>query len=386
MNKILLINDFYEGGGAEGVFRDTYNLLKRQGVKVDLFYGFEKHESPKNIITYFYNLEIKKKLEEKLNSFKPTIVHIHNYYHYLSPSIFSVIKAYKKKNNLKVVFTAHDYHLICPSSGMMIFENEVAKPIEPSNNDFIKLLFKTIDHRGWKYSFIKKMYWFWSIKILNVRSQIDSIISPSEFLKEVFVLNGINHSIHVIRNPFKGNVPLNVRDEKISCSKQIKCLFIGRLSQEKGLLEFLKAFKKLKDTDNISLDILGVGAESERLKEFVIVNKMNNVCFHGFKKGSDLENFLIKANVLLLPSIWYENAPLSIIEGAAFGNIILAKNLGGMIELSKMTKEYLLVDNWSFQIETIFKKLRQMPSNEVIDIAEFSASNYLSSIIKQYFN
>jgi glycosyltransferase involved in cell wall biosynthesis len=382
MEKILLVNDFNLGGGAEGVFRDTYALLKENGNFVDVFYGEKKATDPSSVFSYLYNTKVKKNLENKLDSYEPTIIHIHNYYHFLSPAIFLAIKKYKKQRNVKVVFTAHDYHLICPSSGMMTFSNNQVTPIGFEKHSFP--LFKSIDHRGWKYSFMKKIYWIWSIKILRILNLIDEIISPSEFLAQTFINFGIKTPINIVRNPFKGKVPTDLLKTKPLCSKEIRLLFIGRLSQEKGLYSFLDAFSKLKYKQNLRLDVLGEGNEAQKLKNLISFKGIDNVTFHGFKSGNELERFLIKSNVLLLPSVWYENAPLSIIEGAAYGNIILAKNLGGMVELSKKSKQYVLIDDWELELENAIEKLRKLPCNELVDVSKFSDVTYVNLILKCY--
>lgn len=384
VDKILVINDFYFGGGAEGVFRDTYELLRKEGNAVDLFYGEKKSTEPTSVFSYLYNFKAKLNLEKKLESFSPTVIHIHNYYHFLSPSIFTAIKKFKKKNNVKVIFTAHDYHLICPSSGMLMFKNNEVFPISSEMNTFSSLFFKCIDHRGWKYSWIKKIYWIWSIKLHGIVHQIDQIISPSEFLAQLFIENAIKTPVVVVRNPLRRRLPEDVLRNKTPCSEEIRLLFMGRLSQEKGLQIFLEAFAKLSSKASIKIDILGTGIEEKKLKHLVFQNKIENVTFHGFKTGDELDRFLINSNVLLLPSVCYENAPLSIIEGAAFGNIVLVKKLGGMIELSKKSKQYVLVDNWELELENTLKKLRGSPKNELFDISEFSDSNYINNIQKCY--
>lgn len=383
MIKILLINDFYLGGGAEGVFRDTYQLLQKSNMEVEVFYGEDKACFPKSAISYFYNLNIKKKLAEKLEDFKPSVIHIHNYYHYLSPSIFTTIKQYKKHNKVKVVFTAHDYHLICPSSGMTAFKANKIIPLKPSKNIFAKTFFRSLDYRGFKFSMVKKIYWFFAFKFFKVNNLIDQIISPSYFLKDVFENSGIKIPIVVVRNPMNLETQPDLESLKTPLNKEIRILFIGRLSQEKGLEQFLQAFGQIKN-GNVYLDILGTGPLEDKLKQIVLANNLKNVVFHGFQQGEILKDFLIKSNVLLLPSVWYENAPLSIIEGAAYSNVILTRNLGGMAELAKLTQNYILINDWKQELEVAIDKLTYFEINSLKDDKVFSPNTYINKLLKIY--
>jgi glycosyltransferase involved in cell wall biosynthesis len=384
--RILLVNDFYLGGGAEGVFRDSYAILKEAGVTVDLFFGSEKSIMPASAMQYLSNNKNKTALLEKLNAFQPSIIHIHNYYHYLTPAIFKAIRQYRKTTKVKVVLTAHDYHMVCPSSGMMFFKDGNVNNIDPKQNSIKNWLFAKIDHRGFKYSTIKKLQWLWDLKVINSLKEIDLIISPSEFLKKVFADSNINIPVAVIRNPLNLKVPENVAATKTSTNDIIKILFIGRLSQEKGLYDFLEAFAKsgISKQHNIQLDILGKGKEEDALKKLAEDYKLDNVKFHGFKQEKELEGFLANANVLLLPSVWYENAPLSIIEGAAYGNIVMVRNLGGMTEMAKLTTSYVLVDDWNTELPAVCEKLKTLGVNRIINTEAFSPETYRDSLIEQY--
>lgn len=384
--RVLLINDFLYGGGAEAVFRETYSLLKREGTIVEYFCGEQSKTSPKNFFKYIYNQDVKNRLSEALINFKPTVIHIHNYYHYLSVAVFSAVNEYCKYNNAKVIFTAHDYHLICPSSGMMYFEKGIVKniPVEKCKPSF--WLFKKLDHRGFKYSLAKKIQWFFATIIFRIQNSIDVILSPSDFLKSAFLTNYQNHSIIVIRNPINLKAPKDVALHKDPTQSRLNILFIGRLSREKGLYEFLEAYAESDFVNETStkIDILGKGEEEMRLKALVKNSVLSNVHFHGFKDGKVLEDYLLNANVLLLPSVWYENAPLSIIEGAAYGNIILARKMGGMTEMSNLTSSKILVEDWNLEINNVFQKLKDLAPNTILNEDQFSSDVYLRNILEIY--
>lgn len=380
--RILLVNDYYTGGGAEGVFRTTLELLQKHNYEVDFFVGSKELKHPNGLLSYLYNKEIAQKLAIKLNNFKPNIIHIHNYYHYLSPSIFRILKEYKKRNTLKIVFTAHDYHLVCAASGMITHRKGKVIPIDVNKNNFTNIIFKKIDHRGIKYDIVKKMHWLWSTRILNTSNQIDLILAPSYFLKKVLELNSILTPIEVLRNPFV-KTSINNEIQKTKTKEALKLLYIGRLSREKGLLEFLQVLHE-HNIENITLDILGTGETFEVLESYIARNKLDYVKLHGHQTGNSLKKFLKNSNVLVLPSVWYENAPLSIIEGASYGNIILSSNLGGIKELTKLTKSYILIDDWAQEIKAALEKIKNMEPNFIMQPDEFSEDNYVLQLNKIY--
>ncbi len=92
--KVLHISDSYEGGGAEAVLRDTIKVCEELGYQNEIFVS----QGKTTIISYVFSIGYYEKLLEKLIDFKPDIVHLHNYYHYLSPSVLYALKKYKKKN------------------------------------------------------------------------------------------------------------------------------------------------------------------------------------------------------------------------------------------------------------------------------------------------
>lgn len=378
--KILLVNDYYEGGGAESVFRTTYNLLKSYGYEVDYFVGEKEIKTPKGILSYLNNKDAAESLKQKLELFQPTVVHIHNFYHFISGSIFSVLKNYKKNNSLKIVFTAHDCYLISPSSGLLHYKNKSPFVLPVNKGKLKHLFFKSIDHRGPKYSIIKKLQWWYNIEYKKIVSEIDLIISPSNFLKNTFSKSGVSKEIQVIRNPYNGT---STKEVKTPTSKAINLIFTGRLSKEKGILLFLESLVKNNITE-ITLDIFGKGEQEEVIKDYIEKHHLNFVKLHGYLTPEKLSNFIQKANVLLLPSVCYENAPLSIIESAFAGNVILASDLGGASELAKLSTSYVLVKDWDKDLKKSIQILKTKTQNKLIEKDLFSNESYINNLIKIY--
>ncbi|MGQ1787826.1 glycosyltransferase [Saccharicrinis sp. GN24d3] len=327
--KVLLINDFVEGGGAEGVYRSTVDILKEHGHTVKSFYGAKRACTPKNFFNYLYNRKYKKALDEVLLNFKPDTIHIHNYYHLLSASIFVALRNFKKKNpNSKVILTAHDFHLICPSSHLMYFNNGYVKNISIPVR--VKEWYnKSIDRRGIKYSIVKKNVWLFERVVVKPMKVIDVIVSPSQFLISTFKKSGIKNHMVCIRNPQKAN---NVVRQIIKQGvKEIKAVFFGRLSAEKGLFEFFNL--AMANDIQLEVDIYGDGNEKEKLKYLLKDKTKIKVNFFGRINNEHLQKKLPNYHVALIPSIGYENAPLTIPEAANAGLLIWGTDNGGIKEM-----------------------------------------------------
>src|SRR5690606_34449812 len=233
-------------------------------VETKIFYGSHNKVSPKNILAYFFNNSSRKDFCTLLAAFKPDIIHVHNYYHLLSPAVFLEIKRYRKNcPDLKVVFTAHDYHLLSPSSGLLRYKGKKALRV-PENFTLFQLFRSRLDYRGSLHSLIKKFHWIFAMYLVKVRSEIDLVICPSFFLNNLLEKRTQLKTV-VIRNPLAFHQEGNF-DNKVRTSEQLRFTYIGRLSEEKGLYAFLHAFKQLTiKNKKVFLDILGEGEEKEDL-------------------------------------------------------------------------------------------------------------------------
>ena len=114
------------------------------------------------------------------------------------------------------------------------------------------------------------------------------------------------------------------------CPKDKYFLFFGRLSYEKGVITLLKA---VKDIPGCKLKIVGTGPKENELKEFTMTYKMNNVEFLGYKKGTELTELVSNAYCVVIPSEWYENNPMTIIESYSVGTPVIGAKIGGIPEI-----------------------------------------------------
>lgn len=343
--KILLINKFhYLRGGAETAYFNTAKVLAEHGH--DLVFFSMNH--PKNIasrwskyfidfidyqdkklslfkkikvvLKIFYNWQAKKNLEKLIKKFRPDIAHLHNIYHQLSPSIIDTLKKY----HIPIVMTLHDYKLICPNYNLL----SNGKIWEKSKQD---KYYKCLTDRCIDNSFFRSLICTaeaYFHKWLKIYQKIDIFISPSNFLIEKFKEFGF-----VGQLVYLPNCLLNF-SKSITHGDKKYILYFGRLSQEKGVADLIKAYAKIYQTVDHQLIIAGDGEERKNLEQLVRnLNIFSRVKFIDHQHGGKLSNLISNATFVVIPSIWHENAPYSAIEAMALTKTVICSKIGGLSEL-----------------------------------------------------
>lgn len=378
MYKVLHVNDSWEGGGAEAVFRDTIRVSQELGFKNEIYTS----EGKRNIFTYIYSFAEYSGFKNKILFFKPDVIHIHNYYHYLSPAILMVIKRLRDKKiwNGRVVFTAHDYHLICPNSGLQYYKGIASYNFSIDKKNFT--YYCKFDRRGYLFSNLKLLQHLLCYKLLKLNKVIDKIISPSLFLKKVFKNWGVDSDIIVVRNPIIESTQKSmVVRQQSNC---IKLVFMGRVSEEKGLLKFIDKIKNSKF--NIDFHIYGTGDQVKHINNLNLRSGIN-IIFHGHISRDKLLDEISGYDIFVLPSIWYENAPLSILEAANLGLPVIVPNYGGLKEIASLTKTYFTFDYLNNNIDDcLFSAMKEVNKNYIINPDEFTYDTYKKNILNIYLN
>lgn len=321
--KILLVNKFhYLKGGSEKYYFELAELLKEHGHTVAFF----SMKNDKNIKTgdkeYFvdeidlntgsklkaldiiYSKANEKLMEKALDEFKPDIVHINNFQRQLSASIINPIK----KKNIPIVFTAHDLQAICPNISMLNGKNEVCEKC--MKGKYINCAKKKCVKSSGLKSLLGAVEGYY-YRINNIYTKkIDYIITPSYFYKDKLIEDGIS------KDKIKGIhnfIDINLYDVKTSDGGY--ALYIGRLVKEKGIIDLLKAFNKVEKS---RLYIAGDGPERQEIQKYIKNNKLEErVLLLGHLSGQEIKEKISNCSFVVVPSIWYENCPYSILETLA---------------------------------------------------------------------
>ena len=337
--KILMVNKFlYPKGGAETYVLKLGKILQNHGHEVQYFgLGNEKNTIGNAVGAYvsdmdfgagvkknllaplriIYSAEARRKIRKVLDHFQPDVVHLNNIHFHLTPSIILETEKYRKETGrtVKIVYTAHDYQLICPSHGLFDTNIEVCEKCLGGNythclrtkcvkNSRAKSLLGMMDAYFWKWS---KAY-----------SYVDTIVCCSNFLKSKLDTQERFRDKTVALHNFVDTVPA------MEVQKENYVLEFGHLSKDKGTLTLLEAAKRMPGTRFV---FAGFGAAEAEIA------KVPNAHYVGFKTGKELEMLIRQAKVSVYPSEWYENCPFSVIESQMYGTPVVGSRMGGIPEL-----------------------------------------------------
>lgn len=264
-----------------------------------------------------YNREARKKIAQLLDDEQIDVVHLHNIYHHISPSILLEVK----KRNIPIVMSLHDYKLLTPNYTMF---HHGAVHEEDAHGWYLSCVGNKCMKDSRAQSLIVTLEMIIHHKIFKwYERYIDLFIAPSRFMQDLCVRFGWPEE------KFQHIVHPQQREEGGDTSGEYVA-FLGRLSSEKGVETLIRAAAQ---TPNIPYRIAGDGPERERLEQLAKELGATHVQFDGFLSGSAIEQFVAKARFVVVPSIWYENYPLAILESKAAGRVVLGSRIGGIPEL-----------------------------------------------------
>lgn len=341
--KILLANKFYYRRGGDCIYMlNLEKLLKAHGHEVAVF-AMDYPENldtpwkkyfPKNMSKLmaftrpFGSHEVKSKFKKLLDDFKPDVVHLNNVHTQLSP----VMAELAQQRGIKVVWTLHDYKLLCPRYDCLKNGNTICETCFKGDKK------ACLDNKCMKGSKLASFIGFKEAIVWNrerLEASTNVFICPSQFMADKMVQGGFSKSkmqtlcnfIDVEKCKFSSTDGTD--DVELLPKKEDYYCFIGRLSHEKGAKTLIEAANQLP----YKLVIIGGGPLMDELKSVA----HTNIEFVGFKQWDDIKQLVGKARFSVIPSEWYENNPLSVIEAQCLGTPVLGANIGGIPELTDYT-------------------------------------------------
>lgn len=358
--RILIANtNFYCGGGDSTYTFNLAQLLREHGHEVaffamkdnlnmpdcnsDLFVSnidyreLHRKRNPvsglKVLMRSIYSVEARKKFGQLLTRFKPDIIHLQNIHHHITTSI--IFEA--NKHNLPIIWTLHDYKLVCPNTHFLI--DRTGKICEACySGKYYQAVLKKCKKNSF-FASLMATIGAYAEQIMKIRDRIDIFITPSNFLRNKL----LDHNF----DPDKvKHIPLFLPEESFDKTDKNNgyFLFLGRLASIKGIYQLLKACRILPDAR-----LIIAGRVDENLASELPQLLPKNANYVGIKHGEELKQLLTNALALVLPSLCYENQPFSILEAFANGKPVIASNIGGMTELVANKKRGLLVSQGDVQ-------------------------------------
>mgnify|MGYP003577131155 FL=1 len=393
---LLSINNYYyPRGGAEVVFFRHNGMLDDAGFRVvpfamnhrlnvggaaraefasELEYGGESDGLVSKVrkgLKSVYSFEARSKLARLIDRSAPDVCHAHNVYHHLSPSILGLVRA----RGIPLVMTLHDLKIACPAYSMLSRDGVCERCRDGR-------LYQVVTHRCMKGSLalsalvmVESYLHRWLGSYLR---NVDRFLVPSRFYLHKLVEWGYpGERFEYVPNFVSG-------DSFEACyAPGTRFVYFGRLSREKGIATLIRAAAQAK----VGIDVIGAGPAESELRALA---RGGDVRFLGFMTGAKLNPAVSSARAVVVPSEWYENAPLAVLEGAALGKPLIVARIGGLPEL---VVEY--ESGWSFEPRSVgelaatLRRVADLPDAEVAAAGmaarrhverEFSPRRYLERI------
>lgn len=394
MKRVLIVNKFYYNRGGDCVCAiNLEKLLKTKGHQVAVFAMQYDENLTSEYSSYFapevsfsggissklnaakriFGLgDIKVQFAKILNDFKPDIVHLNNIHSYISPVVAKMAKDF----GAKVVWTLHDYKLLCPSYACL----RNGKPCELCFNDKHHIL----KHKCMKGSTVASLLAHLEAKWWNkakLEKYTDAFICPSQFMQSRMQLGGFG-KLNVVCNfidPVKLDRFKNIQEVD---KRDNYYVYVGRLSTEKGVATLLKAAKQLPYT----LKIVGGGPLKDEL--MIQYADCKNIEFLGHQDAETVAQLFSKAKFSIAPSECYENNPLSVIESLCAGTPVIGANIGGIPELIKdnngLTYNSGDADSLNQAIDSAWSKVWDYNSIKQESLSAFSPDEHYAKIMSIY--
>ena len=393
--KILKLNNFYEIlGGSDRVFLNTGQLLAQSGHQVHwlaaspdnhvstnenvtLIESLNRPSRPTDYPRYLHNRAARRAVDQILtNSIEPfNIAHAHIYYGQLTTSIIDPIKS----QGIPIVQTLHEYKMVCPIYTM---ERDGSVCRECLDHGMHRLLVNKCKDSSLTKSLAALGEQIYS-RVAGDIKKIDKFICVSNFQKHLMESSGIPSEKLVTLHNFV-DVSQDIDMSRLN-KKNPYFFFFGRLEKLKGLFTLIEAAERAK----VKCIIAGDGP----LKQYVTMaaSSSDYIEYIGFLDGPDLRNYIRNARAVVVPSEWFENCPMSVLEAKAEGTPVIGAKIGGIPELIRDGRDGFIftpgnVDSLAEKLDKMMLLDRSQLSYECItDVQDrFCADKHYGNLISVY--
>jgi len=319
--RILICHNFYQQpGGEDQVFAAESELLRKNGHEVQTHAvsndAIEFQGRLKLATATIWNRSAATDIADRVRKHRAQIVHFHNTFPLLSPAVYSAAR----RAGAAVVQTLHNYRLVCPSANLF----RDGKPCEKCLGHLPLPGVMHACYRGSRAASAVTAAMLTIHRALGTYShQVDAYIALTQFARDKFLAAGFDRGkIHIKPNFLDPDPGAGAGDGRFA-------LFVGRLTEEKGINPLLDAWKTAGNT--IPLKICGDGPLVESVQHAAKNNP--SIQWLGRRPLADVIDLMGHASMLIFPSLWYEGFPRTIVESLARGTPVIASDLGSMKEL-----------------------------------------------------
>jgi glycosyltransferase involved in cell wall biosynthesis len=321
--KVLLVHSAYQQfGGEDSVVRAETELLQSHGDEVVPYTRRNDETKNFNVVQkalFFpqsiYSWKTSGEIADVVRRVKPDVAFVHNIYPLISPSAYHTLHAM----GVPTVQVLHNFRPFCPN-GLFYTQGQVCEACKGGN------YLNAVRKRCFKDSYTLSGLYALTLGLNRLAGMVDKIsafICLTEFFRIKMREAGVPDSKLFVRPNFV-RAPVLPADEKTGNGY---ALFMGRLSPEKGCWTLIHAFEKLP---TVQLKIVGTGPMEQELRDYIRDKNLQNIALLGFKSGTEKWEILRNSFCLLVPSEWYENFPVTVLEGFMAAKPVIASRMGGL--------------------------------------------------------
>lgn len=312
-------NRYQQAGGEDNVVSAEVALLRSRGHEVELFEADNdsivgSKEALKAAINCIYSRSAAKSIEQRIAHFKPDVVHIHNFFPQLSPSIhFACAKA-----GIPVVQTLHNYRLLCPGATFLREGNICEECLGRS------VPWPAVKHGCYRQNRLASAVTASMLSIHRATGTWDRTVSRfialTDFARNKFIQGGLPADRIVVKPNFVDP------DPGMGAGDGNYALYVGRLSEEKGIRTLLSAWANLGS--GLPLKIVGDGPMLSEVKH--AASSASGIQVLGKQDKASVTHLMASATVLIVPSLCYEGFPLVIAEAFSLGLPVISSRSGSL--------------------------------------------------------
>ncbi|TVQ66783.1 MAG: glycosyltransferase family 1 protein [Balneolaceae bacterium] len=338
MNILQVYNQYRTPGGEWTVLNQEFELLKESHEVDQLVVDNREQLSSfysrlRLIFNTHYNRDSKRWFYQKLMEKSYDIIHVHNFFPLLSPSIFDAAR----DAGVPTVMTLHNYRLIHPN-GLMYYKGRIdERSVEGS-------AYRCVADGVYRNSVLQTAVTAHMIEYHRRKGTWNSsptaFIALSEFSKGKFVKGGLPEKKIFSKPNFIRDPLLEFEGLKLSEKKKKRILYVGRISHEKGVQEMIRCW--LKYEIPVELWIVGDGPMREKLQKST--ENLQTVKWVGTKSRKEIFELLSESLALLFPTLWYEGMPIVLLEALAMGCPVISSEIGNPMAMIEHGKNGILFE------------------------------------------
>ncbi len=326
-HRVLLLHNRYQHrGGEDSVVDSEVELLRDRGHDVELLIWDNeeiKSLSPvRAAVRTIWSSDSTHRVTEAIQRLRPDVVHVHNSFPLASPSVYWAAD----KAAVPVIKTLHNFRLMCPQA-MLLRDGKVCEDC------LGKLPWRAVRYRCYRESSAASAACASMLVAHRAmgtwRHRITRYIALNEFCRAKFIEGGLPAERIVLKPNFVASQPPRADAGRDGL------LFVGRISAEKGIETLAQAARLMPGA---TIRVIGGGPADGLLQG------IPNVELLGPKSGAEVMTWMARSVALLLPSVWYENFPRTLVESFAQGLPVIASRIGALGELIEHGRTGLLFE------------------------------------------